>query len=133
MELGMVSKEGMLIDSTIVKADASIQSLVEVNISPEEYWKRLDQKEKPKKRLAGDFFTGEVDKNKIGKNQPPILMLRFSIDLVQEVTYRTRLTSPQIQMESSLRFLLPQAPFMTLGQYSVLLSPMKKYWVFQTE
>lgn len=39
MELGMVSKEGMLIDSTIVKADASIQSLVEVNISPEQYWK----------------------------------------------------------------------------------------------
>ena len=69
MELGLVSKEGMLIDSTIVKADASIQSLVEVNISPEQYWKQLDKNQKPKKILAGDFFTGEVDKNKIGKRR----------------------------------------------------------------
>jgi len=34
MRLGLVSKEGVLVDSTIVKANASIQSLVEVNISP---------------------------------------------------------------------------------------------------
>ena len=69
IELGLVSKEGMLIDSTIVKADASIQSLVEVNISPEQYWKQLDKGQKPKKILAGDFFTGEVDKNKMGKRR----------------------------------------------------------------
>ena len=69
MELGMVSKEGMLIDSTIVKADASIQSLVEINISLEQYWKQLDKGQKPKKILAGDFFTGEVDKNKMGKRR----------------------------------------------------------------
>ncbi len=69
IEMGLVSKEGVLIDSTIVKADASIQSLVEVNISPEQYWKQLDKGKKPKKILAGDFFTGEVDKNKIGKRR----------------------------------------------------------------
>lgn len=69
IELGMVSKEGMLIDSTIVKADASIQSLMEVNISPEQYWKQLNKGQKPKKILAGDFFTGEVDKNKMGKRR----------------------------------------------------------------
>jgi len=34
IELGLVSKEGMLIDSTIVKADASDRSMVEVNLSP---------------------------------------------------------------------------------------------------
>ena len=46
---GLVANEAILIDSTIVKANASIQSLVEVNLSPEDYWKKLDQKEKLKK------------------------------------------------------------------------------------
>ncbi len=56
IELGLVSKEGVLVDSIIVKADASIQSLVNINISPEDYWKHLDKSKKPKKTLAGDFF-----------------------------------------------------------------------------
>ena len=60
MKHGLVSKEVMLIDSTIVKADASASSLVEINLSPEEYWNKLDQKEKSKKKLAGSHFTGEV-------------------------------------------------------------------------
>jgi len=64
IELGLVSREGMLIDSTIVKADASSNSLVEINLSPEEYWKRLDRPERPKKKLVGERFTGKVDKNK---------------------------------------------------------------------
>jgi len=34
---GLVSKEGILVDSTQVKADASMNSIVEVDISPEEY------------------------------------------------------------------------------------------------
>ena len=37
VELGLVSKEGMLVDSTIVRADASSYSLVEINLSPKEY------------------------------------------------------------------------------------------------
>ena len=32
----------MLIDSTIVKADASTGSMVEVGLSPGQYWKKLD-------------------------------------------------------------------------------------------
>ncbi|GAH09978.1 unnamed protein product, partial [marine sediment metagenome] len=72
IELGLVSKEGMLIDSTIVKADASDNSMVEIGLSPEQYWKRLDQKEKPKKKLSGARYTGEVDKNKMGKRRRDI-------------------------------------------------------------
>jgi len=69
IDFGLVSKDGMLIDSTIVKADASVGSLVDINLSPEDYWKRLDQQEKPKKKLIGSHFTGKVDKNKIGKRR----------------------------------------------------------------
>jgi len=72
IELGLVSSEGMLIDSTIVKADASSNSLVEINLSPEDYWNKLDQKEKPKKKLAGSHFTGKVDRNKMGKRRRDI-------------------------------------------------------------
>jgi len=71
IELGLVSKEGMLIDSTIVRADASDNSMVEVNLSPEKYWKKLDQK-KPKKKLSGARYTGEVDKSKMGKRRRDI-------------------------------------------------------------
>ena len=60
MELGLVSKEGMLIDSTIVKADASDGSMVEIGLSPGQYWKRLERKDKPKKKLSGARYTGEV-------------------------------------------------------------------------
>ncbi|HUU40888.1 MAG TPA: IS1182 family transposase [Desulfatiglandales bacterium] len=72
IELGLVSKEGMLIDSTIVRADASDGSMVEVNLSPGQYWKRLDQKDRPKKKLDGGRYTGEVDKNKMGKRRRDI-------------------------------------------------------------
>ena len=72
VELGLVSKEGMLIDSTIVKANASDGSMVEINLSPGQYWKRLDQKDKPKKKLDGGRYTGEVDKDKMGKRRRDI-------------------------------------------------------------
>ena len=72
IELELVSKEGMLIDSTIVRADASDRSMVEINLSPEQYWKRLDRKEKPKKKLSGARYTGEVDKDKMGKRRRDI-------------------------------------------------------------
>ena len=67
IELGLVSSEGMLIDSTIVKANASDGSMVEIGLSPEQYWKRLDRTDRPKKKLVGDRFAREVDKNKMGK------------------------------------------------------------------
>jgi transposase len=72
IELGLVSNEGMLIDSTIVKADASDGSMVEINLSPGQYWKRLDRKDRPKKKLDGGRYTGEVDKNKMGKRRRDI-------------------------------------------------------------
>jgi len=72
IELGLISKEGMLVDSTIVKADASLNSLIEVNLSPEEYWKKLDHKERPKKKLVGEHFSGKVDKDKMGKRRRDI-------------------------------------------------------------
>jgi len=72
IELGLVSSEGMLIDSTIVKADASDRSMVEVNLSPRQYWKSLDKPDRPKKKLDGARYTGEVDKNKMGKRRRDI-------------------------------------------------------------
>ena len=44
---GLVSAKEILIDSTIVRADASMNSIIEVNISPEEYWRKLDESEIP--------------------------------------------------------------------------------------
>ena len=65
-----MSKEGILVDSTIVKADASTDSLVKVSLSPEDYWKRLDRHEKrPEKKKSGRGFTGKVDRDKMGKRR----------------------------------------------------------------
>jgi len=72
IELGLVSSEGMLIDSTIVRADASDGSMVEIGLSPGQYWKSLDRKDRPKKKLSGARYTGEVDKNKMGKRRRDI-------------------------------------------------------------
>jgi len=60
-------KKGVLIDSTIVRANASYQSMVETRLTPGQYWKKLDEKEKPKKKLVGRRFGGKVDKYKMGK------------------------------------------------------------------
>ena len=69
MELGLVSKEGMLVDSTIVRANASDGSMVEIGLSPGQYWKKLEGKDRPKKKLSGARYTGEVDKDKMGKRR----------------------------------------------------------------
>jgi len=47
IEAGLVQAKEILIDSTIVRADASMNSIVEVNIPPEEYWRKLDESEIP--------------------------------------------------------------------------------------
>ena len=47
IKAGLVSAKEILIDSTIVRADASMNSIIEVNISPEEYWRKLDESEIP--------------------------------------------------------------------------------------
>jgi transposase len=73
LELGLVSKEDMLVDSTIVKADASINSMIRVNLTPEDYWKKLDVYEKrPEKKRSGRGFTGKVDKDKMRKRRRDI-------------------------------------------------------------
>ena len=77
---GLLSDEGMLVDSTIVKADASSGSIVEINLSPEEYWRKLDESEKKdstrgKKKKdglsgqVGSHFTGKIEKDKMGKRR----------------------------------------------------------------
>jgi len=77
---GLISKEGMLVDSTIVKADSSSGSIVEVNLSPEQYWRKLDDSEKVKSSSGrkpkgsrpinvGTHFSGKLDKDKIGKRR----------------------------------------------------------------
>ena len=72
VELELVSKDGMLIDSTVIRADASMDSLVEINLSPEDYWKKLDWSKRPEKKRAGRCFTGKVDKDKMGKRRRDI-------------------------------------------------------------
>ena len=73
VELGLVSEKDMLIDSTVVRADASTDSLVDIKLSPEDYWKNLDRHEKrPEKKTVGRGFTGKVDKNKMGKRKRDI-------------------------------------------------------------
>ena len=77
---GIVSKEGILVDSSIVKADASAGSIVEISLSPEEYWRKLDESEKIKSPAGrkpksdtpvntGSHFRGEPDKDKMGKRR----------------------------------------------------------------
>lgn len=76
---GLVSGSKMLVDSTIVKADASIGSIVEVELSPEEYWRELDENElkidlkgrKPKdnSKQVGKHFNGKPDIKRIRKRR----------------------------------------------------------------
>jgi len=41
--------------------------MVEIGLFPGQYWKSLDKKDKHKKKLSGAHYTGEFDKNKMGK------------------------------------------------------------------
>lgn len=81
---------------------------MEINLSPEDYWKKLDQseklKEKPKKKLIGNQFTGKVDKDKMGKRRrdenrtslrkksTTVRMLPFFIGPGKEAIFHIRLT-----------------------------------------
>jgi transposase len=80
IDYGIVSREGILVDSTIVKVDSSAGSTVEINLSPEEYWRKLDESEMVKGRggrktksdlplHTGSHFDGKPDKNKMGKRR----------------------------------------------------------------
>ena len=70
IQLGLISDSDMLIDSTVVKADASTDSLVDINLSPEDYWKKLNRHEKrPKKKTVGRGFTGKSIKTRWEKEE----------------------------------------------------------------
>ncbi len=76
----IVSREGILVDSSIVKADASANSIIQINLSPEEYWRKLDESEKVKNPGSrkpksgslvntGSHFRGKPDKDRMGKRR----------------------------------------------------------------
>lgn len=77
----MVSGDGILVDSTLVRADASMNSVVDVALAPEIYWRELhcDEKrtESPRGVKAKDgeasqvgaHFNRTVDPKKMGKRR----------------------------------------------------------------
>jgi IS5 family transposase len=77
---GLVKGDGILVDSTIVRADASMNSVVELALPADEYWRKLDEDEENKQRRGpkpkdgqpiqvGSGFKGDVDARKIGKRR----------------------------------------------------------------
>ena len=81
VKAGLVSGDGILVDSTLVRADASLNSVIDVALPPEKYWRELDQDEKrtdsprgmkPKDGEAsqvGSHFNQTVDPKKLGKRR----------------------------------------------------------------
>lgn len=81
IEGGLVKSDAVILDSTLVKANASMDSLVEVNLSPDEYWRELDASEmphdprgrKPKEQLSGQVglhFDGQkIQRQKLGRRR----------------------------------------------------------------
>jgi transposase len=78
IEAGLVKGDAILVDCTLIDADASMKSLVDLEMSPEEYWRKLDEEEKTKSnrgrkpdgdgRELGKHFKGEkADPEKMGK------------------------------------------------------------------
>jgi len=79
IEAGIVKGDALLVDCTIIDADASMKSLVELPGSPEEYWRKLDEEEKAKStrgrkpgggggRELGKHFKGEkANPDKMGR------------------------------------------------------------------
>ncbi|MBU1706165.1 IS1182 family transposase [Patescibacteria group bacterium] len=80
-EAGLLKGDALLVDCTIIDADASMKSLVELSGSPEEYWRKLDEEEETKSSRGrkpgggsedrlGKHFQGEkADPEKMGKRR----------------------------------------------------------------
>jgi len=69
---GLVTKDKVLIDSTIVKASASLNSLVDINLTPEQYWAKLDEgqdKGSNSKYVGSHYSGGKINKTKIGRHR----------------------------------------------------------------
>lgn len=80
IEVGLIGTADIFIDSTLIKANAALNSLVETDLAPDAYWRELEKDEtpssqrgrKPVKEEAmqvGSHFTGIVDETKIGKRR----------------------------------------------------------------
>ena len=78
---GLVKGDAILVDCTLIDADASMKSLVDLELSPEEYWRKLDEEEETKSNRGrkpggdaenrlGKAFRGEkADTKKMGKRR----------------------------------------------------------------
>lgn len=95
MRAGIVKAEGVFKDSTLVRADASLDSVVEVSLPPEQYWRELEDSERPtdprgRKPVAaeasqvGTHSNGEIAAGKMGKRRrdrnPSYLRKRSTTD-----------------------------------------------------
>jgi transposase len=81
IEAGLIKGDALLVDCTIIDADASMKSLIEIELSPEEYWRKLDEEEETKSNRGrkpggdgedrlGKAFRGEkTDPEKMGKRR----------------------------------------------------------------
>ena len=81
IEAGLLKVDALLVDCTLIDADASMKSLVELQGSPEEYWRSLDQEEKTKsnrgmkplgggdERLGKSFRVENANPEKMGKRR----------------------------------------------------------------
>jgi transposase len=79
VKAGLVTGETVFVDSTVVRADASMDSMVEVNLSPERYWRELDEEEKRRgtrgrkptgdSQFVGKKSQGEIDVKKMGRRR----------------------------------------------------------------
>jgi len=79
IEAGIVLGKEVLMDSTLIKANASMNSIIEVNLSPERYWRKLEESEVlsgPRGRkseeggptpIGSHFKGGKFDLGKMGK------------------------------------------------------------------
>jgi transposase len=80
VKAGLVKADSLFIDSTLIKANASMDSLMEVNLAPEKYWRKLEEEEKPRSprgrkpidneaSQVGVHFKGEIDEEKMGRRR----------------------------------------------------------------
>jgi transposase len=76
LKAGLIKGEALCLDSTLIRADASLDSFVEVREEPQEYIRRVyrensfeDNEHQAKGGTIGRHFDGEVDVRKMGKRR----------------------------------------------------------------
>ena len=66
-DVGLVLGENVLMDSTIVGANASLDSVTTLRYRPMEYWEQLEQKAEPE--ADSDDFGRPLGQNRVGKDR----------------------------------------------------------------